>query len=562
VSVNLEFRHEEREFLSSSRGIPTEGWSEAITLGDLLLRSAAAHGNRPALVFPDAEWSYAQLAARAREIARGLVGSGLQRGEHVGLLMPNSFDCLAAIFGVALAHGVIVPLNSRHRTRELRHTLTAGDVVMVLTSCASRDYVDFHALLCDTLPDLRAALDPSALALESAPLLRSIVMIDGEDFAGALGAAAFAGSGALVSDEQLSQRRAGVRLRDRALILFTSGTTAAPRGCLIAHEALVRNWTGVGRRIGVVPDDRVWTPIPFFHIGGIGYAVATLSHGAALLSSTHFERETALDFIESRRATVLTPVFPPIVLAVMHDARFGEANLTNVRVVVVAAAEGILRQVQAAFPDAKLLTTYGLTETTGVVMFSAPEDPLELRMTTCGRTQPGVELRIVDPGGIRLPPGEEGEIEVRGWNVTDGYYGDSERTVAMFRDGGWLRTMDRGRVDQDGNLSFVGRLGDMIKVGGENVAPAEVEAHLGGHPAVHIVQVVGVADEALGQVPAAFIELKPGASASTEELTAYCAGQIARFKIPRHWRFVESWPMSATKIQKARLRDQWLAEVR
>jgi acyl-CoA synthetase (AMP-forming)/AMP-acid ligase II len=306
----------------------------------------------------------------------------------------------------------------------------------------------------------------------------------------------------------------------------------------------------------------VWIPIPFFHVGGIGYSVAALSHGAAILSSTHFERETALGFVESGRATVLTPVFPPIVLALMHDPRFASADLERIRIVVVAAAEGTLRQVQAAFPQARELTTYGLTETTGVVMFSAPEDPEDVRMTTCGRTQPGVEVRIVD--SVLSEPvvaGVEGEIEVRGWNVTDGYYGDPDRTAAMFREGGWMRTKDRGRLDELGNLTFIGRLDDMIKVGGENVAPADVEAHLGTHPAVHIVQVVGVDDAALGQVPAAFIELKPSATVTETELTAFCEGQIARFKIPRYWRFVESWPMSATKIQKSQLRAQLLAEV-
>jgi fatty-acyl-CoA synthase len=537
------------------------GWSEAITLGDLLLRSAEDHHGNPALVFPDDEWSYDDLAKRACEIARGLIGLGLQRGEHVGLLIPNSFDALATIFGVALAHGVIVPLNTRYRARELSHVISSGDVAVVITSEVSRDHVDLYGVLSEALPGLTDSPDPRTLAIQSAPRLRSVVMIDGEGFPGTVGAAEFETVGSDVDEETLMQRRAGVRLRDRALILFTSGTTSAPRGCLITHEALTRNWSGVGRRMGIEPGDRLWIPIPFFHIGGIGYGVATLSNGATILSSSHFQRETALDLIESRQATMLAPVFPPIVLAVMHDPRFAEADLGRVRVIVTAAAERMLREVQAAFPQASGLTTYGLTETTGVVMFSSPEDPVELRVTTCGRTQPGVEVRIVDPStGIEVPAGAEGEIEVRGWNVTDGYYADGRRTEAMFRDGGWLRTMDRGRVDQGGNLTFLGRLDDMIKVGGENVAPAEIEEHLSSHPAVHIAQVIGVSDDALGQVPVAFVELKPGTSATGEELAEYCQGEIARFKIPRHWRFVASWPMSATKIQKSRLHEQLLTE--
>jgi fatty-acyl-CoA synthase len=537
------------------------GWSEAITLGDLLLRAAEDHHGDPALVFPDDEWSYGGLARRACEIARGLIGLGLQRGEHVGLLIPNSFDCLAAIFGVALAHGVIVPLNTRYRARELSHVISSGDVAVVITSEASRDHVDLYRVLSEALPGLTDSPDPLTLAIQDAPRLRSVVMIDGEGFPGTVGAAEFEAVASEVDEETLIQRRAGVRLRDRALILFTSGTTSAPRGCLITHEALTRNWSGVGRRMGIESGDRLWIPIPFFHIGGIGYGVATLSNGATILSSSHFQRETALDLIESRQATMLAPVFPPIVLAVMHDPRFAEADLGRVRVIVTAAAERMLREVQSAFPQASGLTTYGLTETTGVVMFSSPDDPVELRMTTCGRTQPGVEVRIVEPAtGVEVPAGTEGEIEVRGWNVTDGYYSDGRRTEAMFREGGWLRTLDRGRVDQGGNLTFLGRMDDMIKVGGENVAPAEIEEHLSSHPAVHIAQVIGVSDDALGQVPVAFVELKPGSSATGEELAEYCRGEMARFKIPHHWRFVASWPMSATKIQKSRLHEQLLTE--
>jgi fatty-acyl-CoA synthase len=537
------------------------GWSEAITLGDLLLRAAEDHHGDPALVFPDDEWSYGDLARRACEIARGLIGLGLQRGEHVGLLIPNSFDCLAAIFGVALAHGVIVPLNTRYRARELSHVISSGDVAVVITSEASRDHVDLYRVLSEALPGLTDSPDPLTLAIQDAPRLRSVVMIDGEGFPGTVGAAEFEAVASEVDEETLIQRRAGVRLRDRALILFTSGTTSAPRGCLITHEALTRNWSGVGRRMGIESGDRLWIPIPFFHIGGIGYGVATLSNGATILSSSHFQRETALDLIESRQATMLAPVFPPIVLAVMHDPRFAEADLGRVRVIVTAAAERMLREVQSAFPQASGLTTYGLTETTGVVMFSSPDDPVELRMTTCGRTQPGVEVRIVEPAtGVEVPAGTEGEIEVRGWNVTDGYYSDGRRTEAMFREGGWLRTLDRGRVDQGGNLTFLGRMDDMIKVGGENVAPAEIEEHLSSHPAVHIAQVIGVSDDALGQVPVAFVELKPGSSATGEELAEYCRGEMARFKIPHHWRFVASWPMSATKIQKSRLHEQLLTE--
>jgi acyl-CoA synthetase (AMP-forming)/AMP-acid ligase II len=548
--------------MTTASGEPKPGWSEAISLGDLLLREAGASGESTALVTPEAHYTYADLAGRARRVARNLIGAGVGHGDHVGMLQPNGVEALATIFGVALAGAVLVPINTRFRAAELRHILASGDLAAILTTDPNRSHLDFVELLGQALPELGSAREPLAIGIEEAPRLRTIVALGGESAGPCLGGAEFEALGERVSEAELDGRRARVALRDPALLLYTSGTTSAPRGCVITHEGLVRNWTTVGRRLGMGPEDRVWNPLPLFHIGGIGITLLTLAHGACMLSDTHFEASAAVEMIAGERPTVLYPVFPPIMMAVINHPRFPDVDVSGVRAMLTVGDPAMVRQVQDAIPGAVHVSTYGLTETTGVTTYHDVEDPLQLRMTTTGSPQPGVELRIVDPeSGAQLDTGEAGEIRVRGWNLFAGYYGDKERTEAAFDAEGWLLTSDQGKLDERGHLHFEGRLDEMIKVGGENVSPAELEAFLAGHPAVHLAQVVGVPDPHLGEVAAAFLELKPGAAVSDEEVLGFCNGQIARFKIPRHVRLVEEWPMSATKVQKGTLRDRLVAEL-
>lgn len=547
----------------SANRAPAQGWAEAITLGDMLLRQSAADPEHAAVVMPDVSYSYGELAERSRRIARNLIGLGVVRGEHVGMLLPNGIDAFATIFGVALAGAVLVPINTRFRAAELRHIVSSGDLAAVITADPNETHVDFVSLLSETLPGLDAAPDRARLQLGSAPRLRAVVALGGDAGGRVVGAAEFDRLGERVEEREAQIRRAGVALRDGVLVLYTSGTTSAPRGCVITHEGLVRNWSTVGRRLRMGREDRCWNPLPLFHIGGIGVSVLTLAHGGTVLSETHFEPTAAIEQIERERPTVLYPVFPPIMMAVVNHPRFAQLDLSAVRAMLTVGAPALLGQVQDSIPGAVHVTTYGLTETTGVSTYHDLDYPREVRIGTAGSPQPGVEVRIVDPASEReLGPGEAGEIRVRGWNVFAGYYGDPERTAAAFDAEGWLRTSDQGTLDEAGYLRFNGRLDEMIKVGGENVSPAEVEAFLGTHEAVHLAQVVGVPDARLGEVPAAFIERRQGAEVSAEELLDFCAGEIARFKIPRYIRFVEHWPMSATKVRKSELRERLVAELR
>ncbi len=536
-------------------------WCEAITVGDLLLRAAESDPGCEAVVFPGARLTFAELVERASTVARGLIGLGVGPRDRVGILMPNSPDCVAAIFGIALAGATIVPINIRYRAVEIPFVVRDSELAAILSTDSIDQYVDLVGLLQEALPGLAEQADAGALALEGAPRLRSIVTLGDTRRPGTLSEADFLALAETVSPAALELRRATARVRDDALLLYTSGTTSLPRGCRLTHEAIVRNWTIVAQIVGLGAGDRMWAPCPMFHLAAIGPTLACASAGATLVSDTYFEAGRALRLLEGERVTHLHPAYPPITEAVIDHPDFAAADLGSVRAMLTVAPADALRKMQAAIPGAVQLSLYGSTEGAGAITFGSLDESLDAR-TTCGLPLPGTEVKIVDPETAEeLPPGASGEIRVRSFSMFDGYANDPEKTAAAFDDEGWYRSGDRGMLDEDGHLHFLGRLKEMLKVGGENVAPAELESVLGAHPAVKLVAVVGVPDARLDEVPAAFVETRAGTTATEEELLEYLRGRIARFKLPHYVRFVSEWPMSATKVKKDDLREQLLAEL-
>jgi fatty-acyl-CoA synthase len=540
----------------------TAGWCEAIALGDLLLRTADADPDATALVMPDASWTYGDMAAAARHVARGLIGLGLRPGTHVGVLVPNGFECLVATFGVALAGCAVVPVNGRFQPREVGYVIRHADLAAIVTSDLVDDHVDFSARITEAVPGLADASDPANLSLSDAPALRCAAMLGTKRPAGFLDQAGFDAVAAGIPEAEVDRRRARVGLRTPAMVLYTSGTTADPRGCLISHEALTRDWAAVGRALRLTSEDRLWNPCPMFHIAAIGASLAAVANGATILTNRWFDPEQAVALLERERPTALYPAYAQVMLDVLNHPRAADLDLRAVSRLLAVGPAKTLYGLQERMPHATLMSTFGMTESCGCSTAHDPDDPPEVRCETVGRALPGLEARIVDPETEREAPfGTPGEIRLRGPLLFDGYYGDEARTSASFDDAGWFRTGDLGTMDSAGRLAFRARIKDLLKVGGENVSPAEVEAHLMTHPAVHMAQLVGVPDDRLGEVPAAFVELKPGASATADELIAHCRGALARFKAPRHVRFVDEWPMSATKVQKFRLRERLLAEL-
>jgi acyl-CoA synthetase (AMP-forming)/AMP-acid ligase II len=456
----------------------------------------------------------------------------------VGVLMANSPDAIAAIFGIALAGATVVPINTRYRAVELPFVVADAGVKAIITSDRIDQYVDLLGLL------------EQALANERPQTLRHVVALGETLKDGTVSEAEFLAGQA--DPRELDFRRSAVRLRDDAMLLYTSGTTSLPRGCRLTHEAIVRNWSVVASILRLEQGDRLWAPCPLFHLGAIGPLIAATSVGAAFVSDTYFEPRRALELVQRERATHLYPAYPPITQGLLDQPGIEDADLSHARVMLNVGPEDLLRQMQAALPTVTQVTLYGSTEGGGAITYSQLDDDLDTRVSTCGHPLPGCEVRIAE---------DSGEIQVRSFGLFTEYLNDPEKTRNAFDADGWYRTGDRGELDAAGRLKFLGRLKDMLKVGGENVAAAEIESLLSTHPAVKLVQVVGVPDARLQEVPAAFVELRAGRTATAEELIAFCSERIARFKVPRHVRFVSEWPMSATKIQKGPLRDRLTAEL-
>lgn len=525
--------------------------TEAITLGDALLRTAHAQPDDTAIAMPDGSWSWSELADRATRVARNLIGMGVEPGEHVGVMMANGFDVLATYFGVSLAGATMVPINARFRTRELGYIVNDADMVCVITSDANDAYLNYLDLLIESIE-----------ARGGAAKLRSLVVLGKREREGVVSGAAFDAYGEDVTQAQIDARRHGVSVADPAMILYTSGTTADPRGAIISHESIVRVWGGaVAHALRLGPDDRMWNPCPMFHIAALGVSVACTVSGTTIVTAPFFEPDSAVELIERERPTALFPAYANILLGVLTHPRYAELDLVATRALVVGPPT-TLHSLQEQLPNCSLVSTFGMTESCGCSTFSDIDDPLDLRCETVGPVIAGLELRIADPVTDEpLPPDTRGEIQLRGPLLFDGYYNDPKKTAATFLPGGWMRTGDLGSLTPEGRARFEGRLKDIIRVGGENLSPAEIEAHLMTHPAVLIAQAVGIPDARLDEVPVAFVELREGMQATEEELIAHCEGAIARFKVPRHIRFVSEWPMSATKVQKFRLREQIMAEL-
>jgi acyl-CoA synthetase (AMP-forming)/AMP-acid ligase II len=538
-------------------------WAEATTMGDVLLRTAERQPSKEALVFGADRFSYAEVRERALAAARSLAGLGVRRGDRVGLLMPNCPDFVFAFFGIQLLGAVAVPINTRFRARELGYVIENAGLVALLTSDIVDEAVDFVQRLGEALPGLAGQSDPAALALPEAPRLRSLVLLGERDPDAFLSRVQFDALGAAVSEQSVLDGRLGVRVRDIGLMLFTSGTTAAPKGCLLTHEAVVRIWCATARLFRIGEADRIWDALPMFHMSCIGPLIFTFELGATLVSMTHFEPGAALQVIERERASWLYTVFPPIAMALVKHPAFADTDRSAIRGLMNVAPPDTLSLIQDAFAPARQMGGhFGMTECAGAITCNVWDATRHQQVATCGAPVPGVEVRVVDPEtGAVLGADTRGELQIRGIGLFEGYHGDPEATAASFTDDGWLRSGDAGQIDADGMVIYLGRIKDMMKVGGENVAPAEIESHLSTHPAVKLVQVVAVPDPRLDEVPAAFIELAPGGELTEAEAIAYCEGQIASFKVPRHVRFVTEWPMSATKIQKFRLRDALVAEL-
>lgn len=534
------------------------------TLGALLRSSAASHADSPALIFPDRKVSYRQLNESARAWARTFIALGIKPGDNVGILLTTRPEFVELLFGIVMAGAVAVPVNARYQASELGFLVRDADLVLMVTTGRVADSLDFGERLVAALPSLRHADDPRKLSLDEAPKLQSIICLDQPCPSYLVSAADALDAGRQVDEAQVDARIDAVVPQDVGLILYTSGTTANPKGALIRHRAQVGNSRNLGIRYEVTGADKVWSPLPIFHIAGILPMVMILDKGGAYMTIPHFEAGAALEMLGREKATIAYPSFVTIMQDLITHPTFKDTDLASLRVMnsnFAVQPAWIKEAVTAAMPHTTQVGTYGLTEAAGTVSTSRLTDSYEQRTGRCGVPLDEWEVRIVDvESGRDCGVDERGEIVVRGPNMLKGYYNAPDKTAEVIRNG-WFHTGDIGSIDADGQMMFHGRTKDMLKVGGENVAAAEIEAMLQTHPAVKLAQVVGIPHDRYVEVPAAFVELTEGHSATEDELIQHCRGQLASFKLPRHVRMVSEWPMSTSKIQKFRLRSQLIEEL-
>ncbi len=539
-------------------------WSEVCSLADMLIRGAARHPTRKALVLPEFALTYAGLRDSAIDIARGIIGLGIAPRSHIGILANNGRELVASIFGAALANCVAVPLNARHKSSELGFIAENADLTLILTTAADTSFVDFRESLSGALPSLAASGSGGVLALPEAPKLLHVVLLEGEASAGFTSRETFANAAASVTPEQVDEIRQCTRIRDTAIIIYTSGTTANPKGCMLTHEALTRGpIERADRRFRSSAHDVTWGGGPLYHIGSFAPFLGSIGTSGTYLTDVVFDAGRALDLMEQEQVTAAWPWFPAILQPLLDHPAFHTDRLASLRKALLIAPQTLVERAQALFPQVEFMQACGMTETAGIFALCGPDETPEQRATSQGMAVPGIEVRIVDPeSGEAMPHDKVGEILVRGYSVMSGYYRSPEKTAEVLDADGWLHTGDLYAQSPDGRLTFNGRAKDMLKVGGENVAAVEVEAYLCRHGAVKIAEVVGRPDPRLDEVPVAFVELRPGFSATPQELIAFCTGKIASYKVPRAVYIVSEseWPMSATKVDKRALRAR-LAEL-
>lgn len=525
----------------------------ARTLSDLLRRSAVAAPNS-AFVFPDSRFTFAEMDARADEFARMYLAAGLVAGDHIGLWMPASLDLIAAIVGCSRIDAVAVPVNDRFRTDELHYVINHGDFAALVTT-APDGHADRPAEICRALPDLLAAPGPD-LNLPAIPRLRRVIVLAADRSDYIPPCAGITDERDLASmDRELPS---GTSDGEIAYLMYTSGTSASPKACIISNAAVIAQGSALAfERYQLDDTCAFWCPLPLFHTAGLATLTACITAGASFVHSGVFDPAQSLRAMEAERVTHAIPCFETIWMRVLNHPDFERTDLSSLRILMNTGGEDLLRKLQARVPHAIQLANYGITEGSGHVAMTVPSDSLDVRVSTGGFPLPGMQARIVDlETGDEVAAGVEGEIHFRGHSRFLGYYRDTEADAEFIDDDGWFKSGDLGVLDETGRLTYRGRVKDMLKVGGENVASLEIESYLLRHPAIAVAAVVAAPDGYYGEVPTAFLELVDGQHLTEAEVIDFCLDRIATYKVPRYVRFVTSWPMSGTKIRKVELRQQ------
>ncbi|MCQ4279261.1 AMP-binding protein [Pseudomonas stutzeri] len=537
-----------------------------MTIGAAFDRAVERFSDREALVVrhQNLRYTWAQLADEVDRCARGLLALGLKPGERVGIWSPNNAQWCITQFATAKVGVVLVNINPAYRLNELEYALKQSGCRLLICADAFKTS-DYHAMLHELLPELeRSAI--GALQSHMLPELRGVISLCDTPVDGMLLWKGLMDMAENVGPEQLRQCGEQLQFDDPINIQYTSGTTGFPKGATLSHYNILNNGYMVGESLKLSEHDRLVIPVPLYHCFGMVMGnLGCVTHGTTMIyPSAAFEPLAALQAAAEEKATGMYGV-PTMFIAMLDHPERQSLDLSNLRTGIMAGSTCPIEVMKRVIDDmhlAEMQIAYGMTETSPVSTQTGPDDDLERRVTSVGRTQPHLESKVVDEHNRIVPRGQIGELCTRGYSVMLGYWNNPEATAGAIDGARWMHTGDLATMDEEGYIKIVGRNKDMIIRGGENVYPREVEEFLFTHAAVADVQVIGVPDKTYGEEIVAWVKLHPGHSATADDLREFCKGRIAHFKTPRHIKFVDEFPMTISgKVQKFKMREVSVAEL-
>lgn len=535
-------------------------------IGQYFDRVCHENAHRLALIacHQNVRWTYSELQQRVDAFAAGLLALGLTTGDRVGIWAPNCWEWLVTQYATAKAGLVLVNINPAYRKAEVEYAINkVGCTALVMaTQHKSSNYIE---TLWHLAPELGTTAS-SPLRVKRLPQLRWVITLGSGHHPGCLPFEDVVAAGASHDRLRLQQIAGRLTCQQPVNIQFTSGTTGSPKGATLTHRNVLNNGFFVGQAIRLRPHERLCAPVPLYHCFGMVMAnLACLTHGACVVYPAEaFNPVEVLQAVETERCAALYGV-PTMFIAMLTHEEFGRFDLTSLRTGIMAGSPcpiEVMRQVVERMHLPEITIAYGMTETAPVSFQSSTDDPLERRVTTVGRVQPHLEVRIIGVNGVTVPRGEPGELCTRGYSVMLGYWNDPVRTAEALDHDGWMHTGDLATLDESGYCNIVGRMKDMVIRGGENIYPREIEEFLHRHPGIRDIQVFGVPDPKYGEELCAWIIPMPGRELQAEAVREFCRGQIAHYKIPRYVRFVETFPTTVTgKVQKFVMREATMAEL-
>ena len=538
----------------------------SMTIGDWLDKKAQEYPDKDCSVHPleGLRFTTSEFQAEVNRVARGLMAMGIQKGDHVAIWATNYPQWVQTQFATAKIGAVLVTVNTNYKKYELEYLLKQSDSKMLIMMGGTKDnnYVDHIYAVC---PELNSC-EPGALDCKKLPFLKTVVFLDEEKHPGMYNWSDVLRLSEMVTDEERAERQASCDPHDVINMQYTSGTTGFPKGVMLTHYNLINNGKIIGESMAFSDKDRLCITVPLFHCFGCVLGVmASITNDTTMVFVDHFNPVNVLKVLDLEKCTAFHGV-PTMFIAELDHPRFGEFDLGSLRTGIMAGSPcpvEVMKQVQSRMHMEEVTICYGMTETSPVSTQNPLDDTLERRVGTVGRVHPHLEVKVVEPEtGAVVPLGQPGELCTRGYSVMLGYWDNAEATAAAIDRAGWMHTGDLATMDAEGYVKIVGRIKDMIIRGGENVYPREVEEFLHTHPDISEAQVIGVPSVKYGEEVMAWVRLKSGASLTAEVLVAFCAGRISTFKIPRHWKFVDSFPMTVTgKVQKFRMREVSIAEL-